>query len=82
MKTYNSAYNLVENNMTLIKDKNLSLIITSDGKVRFEALGVNLESDKVLPLENITLVNSSLTTDLRISSSVKENEGNLLLLPC
>ena len=82
MKTYNSAYNLVENNMTLIKDKNLSLIITSDGKVRFEALGVNLESDKVLPLENITLVNSSLTTDLRISSSVKENEGNLLLLLC
>ena len=82
MKTYNSNYTLTDNNMTLIKDKNLSLIITSDGKVKFEALGIYVESDKVVPLEEISLIKSSLTTDLRISASVKDTYEGLSLLLC
>lgn len=82
MKVYDHTYSLVENNMTLIRDNNLSLVITSDGKVRFEALGVTLESEKVLPFEEITSITPYLSTDLRISSSVKDTDGEVSLLLC
>ena len=76
---YQLGNNLKENNMTLIKDKNVSLIITSKGKVKFEALGVSVESDRVLPLDNLKEIPK---VNLRIFSSVKEEGGSIYLTLC
>ena len=72
---------LIKNNLTLIKDKNLSLIITSKGKVEFKALGVSVESDVVMPLDD---VNTLSKVNLRIMASVSENvkNGKLSLILC
>ena len=70
----------VKNNLTLIKDNNLSLIITSTGKVEFKALGVSVESDVVMPLDD---VNALSKVNLRIMASVSEaSKGKLSLILC
>lgn len=72
---------LYSNNLTLIKDSNMSLAVTSQGKVKFEVLGVLLESERVLPLDN---VESLSKVHLRIMASVSEDKdsGNLSLTLC
>ena len=72
---------LYPNNLTLIKDSNMSLTVTSQGKVKFEVLGVSLESERVLPLENVKTLSK---LHLRIMASVSEDKGsgNLSLTLC
>ena len=72
---------LYPNDLTLIKDSNISLTITSQGKVKFEVLGVSLESERVMPLENVDALSK---LNLRIMASVSEDKdsGNLSLTLC
>ena len=72
---------LYPNDLTLIKDSNISLTITSQGKVKFEVLGVSLESERVMPLENVDALSK---LNLRIMASVSEDKdsGNLSLILC
>ena len=72
---------LYPNNLTLIKDNNMSLTVTSQGKVKFEVLGVFLESERVMPLDNVEALSK---VHLRIMASVSEDKdsGNLSLTLC